>query len=378
MARVGATQASTRQLIDSADWHWLEIRPRRHAQLSATICVHRDCPFDTRSHQNYCDGQRARAVNQPRQMPPLFTTQQCNEARHLFRAILRESTYLPDQQARIYIATHAAARFREYSAGHKSDDILVQRRHSQLDDARKSLSELRRANQGELKPLLKVLHLSYARIGKRRHEILRDFQYKPPADVQINPDTLPKLSSQHIALLDSQILASPPTTSRSMLRSRALKIPETNSWERPMPKKRIATMTRDWYAGILDRTIVPLPIAEWERLRDLALGKIKFRGPTPRRSMPERGACLPTPLELTLGLVRLNSPHVVLDNAANSIHARELTPRSMRRCWATVFAQCPVMSWNEKSQKWSIQWGCDVLNQAKIAKVTEEATSSKT
>jgi hypothetical protein len=323
-------------------------------------------------------GSRAKAAIQPHQMPPLFNSQQCNEARHLFRAILRESTYLPDPQARIHIATHATARFREYSPGHKPDDILIQRRRLQLDNARKSLSELRRANQGELKPLLKVLHLTYARIGKRRHEILRDFQYKPPADADLKPDTLPKLSPQHIALLDSQKLASPPTTVRPLLRSWALKIPETNSWERPLPKKRIANITRDWYAYVLDRTVVPLPVAEWERLRDLALGKIKFQGPTPRRLMPAGGASLPSPLELALGLVRLNSPHVVLDNAAKSIHARELTARSMRRCWATVFAQCPVMSWHAKSQNWSIQWGCDVLNQAKIANATEEATLSKT
>jgi hypothetical protein len=320
----------------------------------------------------------AAPANQPHQMPPLFTTQQCNEARHLLRAILRESTYLPDRQARIYVATHATARFREYSPGQKPDDILIQRRHTQLDNARKSLSELRRANQGELKPLLKLLHLTYARIGKRRHEILRDFQYKPPADADLKPDTLPKLSPQHIALLDSQRLISPPTTVRPQLRSWTLKIPETNSWERPLPKKRIAKITRDWYASVLDRTVVPLPVDEWERLRDLALGKIKFQGPTSRRPMPAGGVSLPSSLERALGLVRLNSPQVVLDNATNSIHARELTARSMRRCWATVFAQCPVMSWDAKSGKWSIQWGCDVLNQAKIANATEEAALSNT
>jgi len=320
----------------------------------------------------------AAPANQPHQMPPLFTTRQCNDARHLLRAILRESTYLPDQHARIYVATHATARFREYSPAHKPDDILVQRRHLQLDHARKSLSELRRANQGELKPLLKLLHLTYARTGKRRHEILRDFQYKPPAHADNKPDTLPKLSSQHIALLDSQRLASPPNNVRPQLRSWSLKIPETNSWERPLPKKRIAKITRDWYAKVLDRTVVPLPVQEWERLRDLALGKIKFKGPTPRRPMPAGSVSLPSSLELALGLVRLNSPQAVLDNVANSIHARELTARSMRRCWATVFAQCPVMTWDAKSEKWSIQWGCDVLNQAKIANVTEEVTMKKT
>lgn len=311
-------------------------------------------------------------------MPPLFTTQQCNDARHLFRAILRESTYLPDQQARIYIATHAAQRFREYSPGNKPDDILKQRRHLQLDNARKSLSELRRANQGELKPLLKLLHLTYARIGKRRHELLRDLQYKPPADADLKSDALPKLTPQHIALLDSQRLASPPNTVRPQLRSWALKHPETNSWERPLPKKRVANITKDWYANVLERTVVPLPVADWERLRDLALGKIKFKGPPPRRPMPAAGASLPPPLELALGLARLNSPDVVLDNASDSIHARKLTPRSMRRCWATVFAQCPVMTWNSKSQKWSIQWGGDVLNQAKIVNATDEASLSKT
>jgi len=309
-------------------------------------------------------------------MLPLFTVQQCNESRHLFRAILREATYLPDQQARIYVATHAAARFRDYSPGHKPDDVLKQRRYPQLDNARKSLSELRRANQGELKPLLKLLHLTYARIGKRRHELLRDLQYKPPADADLKSDTLPKLSPQHIALLDSQKLACPPTTVRSQLRSRALTIPETNSWERPLPKKRIANITRDWYAKVLDRTVVPLPVVEWERLRDLALGKIKFKGPPPRRPMPAGEASLPSPLELALGLVELNSPSVVLDNASNSIHARKLTARSMRRCWATVFAQCPVMTWNSNSQKWSVQWGGHVLNQAKIANATEEASLS--
>lgn len=311
-------------------------------------------------------------------MPPLFTNKQCDEARHLLRAILRESTYLPDHQARLYIATHAVARFRDYTPGHKPDHVLIQRRRWQLDDARKALSELRRANEGELKPLLKVLHLTYARIGKRRHEILRDLQYKPPADVDGKPDTPPKLSPQHIALLDSQRTAAPPTIVRPLLRSWSLKIPKTNSWERPLPKKRIAKIVRDWYADVLDRTVVPLPVAEWERLRDLALGKIKFEGPTPRRSMPVSTGSVPSPLELTLGLVQLNSPSLVLSNASNSIHARRLTARSMRRCWATVFAQCPAMSWNADSQKWSIQWGCDVLNHAKITNATDEAALDMT
>ncbi|KAI5200269.1 hypothetical protein E4T39_05780 [Aureobasidium subglaciale] len=304
-------------------------------------------------------------------MPPPFESAKCTQARHLLRAILRESSYLPDEQARVYIATHAVARFRDYTPGHKSDDLITQRRPARLDNARKGLSELRRANQGELKPLLKILHLTYARTGKRRHDLLRDFQYKPPADASAEPLSLPHLTPQHVALLESQTLASPPTTVRPLLRSWALKIPDTNSWERPMPKKRIVNITHRWYANVLERTIVPLPVAEWERLRDLALGKRKFKLPAPRRVAAASRPSLPSPLEVALGLVPLNSPDVVLENAANSLHGRKLTARSMMRCWATVFAQCPVMTWHEESQKWSIQWGCHVLDKANISKATE-------
>ncbi|KAI4719592.1 hypothetical protein E4T48_04210 [Aureobasidium sp. EXF-10727] len=345
-----------------------------NAQLSAKTCGHRVSPSGTPTTPNVV----APAARRSTPMPPLFTNQQCSEARHLLRAILREATYLPDHQARIYIASHAVARFRHYAPAHKSDDVLKDRRREQLTRARKGLSELHRANQGELKPLLKVLHLTYARIGKRRHEILRGLQHKPPADADLKPDALPKLTPQHIALLDSQKLASPPNIVRPLLRSWSLKIPDTNSWEKPLPKKRIAKIVRDWYANVLERTVVPLPVSEWERLRDLALGKIKFQGPLPRRPMSASGSSLPSPLELALGLVQLNAPDVVINNVTNSFNARRLTARSMRRCWATVFAQCPVMSWNADSEKWSVQWGCNVLDQARIANATDELVLDKT
>jgi hypothetical protein len=311
-------------------------------------------------------------------MPPLFTAAQCNEARHLLRAILREVTYLPDTQARTYIAKLAIGRFRQYTPGQKPDDLLLQARHTQLDNARKGLTELYRANHGELKPLLKLLHLTYARIGKRRHELMRVLLHKPLENVLVDTNTLPQLTPQHIALLDSQKRACPPNTVRAQLRSWALKIPEKNTWERPMPKKRIANATREWYAKVLDRTMVPLPLLEWERLRDLSLGKIKFDGPTPRRTMSCATPDLPSPLEVSLGLVPINSPRVILDNASKSLHGHRLTARFMKRCWASVFAQCPVMSWIETCQKWSVDWGCDVLNREATSRFTDESTFGET
>ncbi|OBW67101.1 MAG: Alpha/beta-hydrolase [Aureobasidium pullulans] len=316
--------------------------------------------------------------NERHQMPPLFTPAQCNEARHLLRAILREATYLPDEQARVYVATHAVARFRDYTPGHKPDDILLQRRHIQLGDARKALSELSRANHGDFKPLIKLLHLTYARIGKRRHELLRDLQYKPLAGTDMNPHEPPQLTPQHVALLQSQKLATPPNVVRPLLRSWSLDIPKKNSWERPLPKKRLAKIFRDWYSEVLERTVVPLPHAEWNRLRNLALGKIKFRGVTTRRVMAASTASLPSPLEFALGLVPHNSPEVILKNSSNPIQgSHKFTARFMKRCWASVFAQCPVMSWDAKAQKWLVEWGCDVLDQEKVLHATDETILTK-
>jgi hypothetical protein len=124
--------------------------------------------------------------------------------------------------------------------------------------------------------------------------------------------------------------------------------------------------------------MVPLPLLEWERLRDLSLGKIKFDGPTPRRTMSCATPDLPSPLEVSLGLVPINSPRVILDNASKSLHGHRLTARFMKRCWASVFAQCPVMSWIKTCQKWSVDWGCDVLNREATSRFTDESTFGET
>lgn len=87
--------------------------------------------------------------------------------RSLFRATLRECSYLPDPIARDYMREHVVHRYRRSRISHRSDPDLAR-------SARHGLSVLQRANQGYQRPLEKVLFMSYGRTGKRRHELLAE------------------------------------------------------------------------------------------------------------------------------------------------------------------------------------------------------------
>lgn len=287
-----------------------------------------------------------------------WSSSQKDEARHLLRAILRQATYLPDPQARKWIASHALRRFRDYLPTVKPVAVLEQRWPTQIREARKALSELRRANAGELKPLVKVLHLTYGRIGKRRRELL-----KPLLPVLDSPEiapALPSLNDKLKALLVSQLRAAPPPLTRPNPRSLTPKFSNLNSWERPMPQKRVANMTRDWYAAMLHRVVPPLPELDWQRLRRLALGLDKFQGPIPRRSNSKNPLQQKSALEKELGC----APATTSSGPTTLVHGHTFTASFMRRRWASVFAQCPLMSWDSASTKWKVEWGNDVLNTA--------------
>lgn len=303
--------------------------------------------------------------------PLPWTSAQQDEARHLLRAILRQATYLPDSQARKYIASHALGRFRDYLPHVKPLAVLEQRRDIQVKKGRKALSELKRANAGELKPLVKILHLTYGRIGKRRRELLKPLL--PVQDSADGPPTLPSLNDKLKALLLSQMRTAPPPVTRPNPRTLTLKLPELNTWERPMPRKRVANMTQDWYASMLHRVVSPLPEHEWERLRRLALGLEKFRGTVLRRSTSNFCDTSSSPLENELGL----APITTLSNPPDHKHGHTLTASFMRRRWASVFAQCPLMSWESESGRWRVEWGSDVLNAALKVKASSLAAHTK-
>ncbi|KAL9116950.1 MAG: hypothetical protein Q9187_006517 [Circinaria calcarea] len=271
-------------------------------------------------------------------------------ALYLARALLRECTYLPDPAARVYFQSHITSRFREYWPRKAGDyrqykTPSVSRQKALLKQARKGLGLLLRANAGYSSALEKVLAHTYGRTGKRRHELMR-FVRAP--DIPESHEDVIKLAAASVegawqgtfltnrmkALVKAQKLQRASLSSRSPIKHLAPEIPPTNIWGRPMPKKRVHNLEKNWFAKLLDKVLPPLPLQEWEHLRNLAHGRVAWRRPPPRR-----GNLLP-----------------VLPEDGPS-HPHQITPRYMRRLWAKIFVQCPVMSWDGSKSEWVVDWG---------------------
>lgn len=338
------------------------------------------------------------------------------EDRGLLRAILRECTYLPDLQSRQYLSQYALARFRTYGYKawkHRDDDTFGARLQRQRRKARQAFYQLRRANEGDRRPLLKALFMTYGRIGKRRIELMRPLmpaagreaierimagdeeRTHVEAIVDTEPakirggaqpfrstkgnddaenmatvqtsgvalqearDELPCLSPELYALALSQ--SQSDIDGRPLLKPQRLKpqIPELNSHFRPMPKSRVKNMTKKWYADILGRIRPPLPDEQWTALYDLACGIGIPQHPSPPRRFSAQcvrsrhAAAETSALEMVVTRGMSMADKARLGN----VRRRTITPRFMQHLYVEVLGQCPRIDWNLKEKTWNVRWG---------------------
>jgi hypothetical protein len=338
-------------------------------------------------------------------------------SRHVLRGILRECTYFPDQFAASWIRQHTLMRFRTYEAKNKkhvSDEEYTKRLETIRRKSRQGLYQMRRANEGDRKMLLKALSMAYGRVGKRRRELLapllpvgssgedsstvsddveggssqtppiaresatqsttstfaRDKQSSKgrvdgPVKTQVK-EYIASLPLELRTLVQSQITASPPTIARKNPRRLGVEIPELNTWYKPMPAVRVKNQISKWYANLLDAVQPPLPDQEWLQLRDLALGKVPAKPPMPRRAQ-----LTPPPSVLEMTVTRGKLPAEMF----RKDHAHKITPRFMRRLWADVFSQCPLMTYDSPTNSWKVTWGHHALqNQNESGGVDNAAT----
>ena len=294
---------------------------------------------------------------------------------HLFRALLRQCTYLPDPAARQYMRSHIVSRFRDYNPRstlpltnrrHKPPALLQQRIPVLLRTARRGLIFLRRANDGHIRHLGRILSMTYGRIGKRRHELLYDLKIP---DVPVDQFAVKKLlepanqavphpSKQLMALVKSQAKRQTSHFSRSNTPRIEPEIPKENSWGRPMPIKRVRNYKRKWYAETLDRIMPPLPQAEWERLLMRGSGQLPWEGPVTRRKWaggPDDE-----------GQTHLVGEKVKSTTRGACSNPHRITHSYMRRLWAKIAANCPLMKPDLGSKSgWEVVWG-DVYKPNKI------------
>ena len=315
----------------------------------------------------------------------------------LYRALLRQCTYLPDSAARRYMWSHIVDRFHAYYTKAKlPDGRTVIRKTKALDkkrlaealkDARRSLKYLQRANDGHIQNLRTVLDMTYGRVGKRRRQLISKLQAPNPLvddasvailSAQISQSSDRKreleLTDELSALLRSQIKQPSTRFHRAPLRELAPKVPERNIWQRKFPEKRRVNFIKAWYAKTLDRLMPPLEAAEWERLEGLAAGNVPWNGPVSQRKLGtvrsadsrhsfDRFALRDLPHRLTTSTER-----IVEEGKHPEVKSRphQLTPRFMRRLWSSVFHKCPRLDWNNERKKWDVTWG-DVEKQATLA-----------
>lgn len=327
--------------------------------------------------------------------------------RHLLRALLRQSSYLPDATARDFFHGYIINRYRNYHPRPPQPAInptlTPDRRRSLHKEARKGLLFLKRANDGHPDHLLRALAMAYGRTGRKRHELLKAVLSSSGFTKESSPtdeDALAQLSERitetHSDTNEEKRL---PTLHRSRSRagsglgprlealivaqknqrlsevsSKVEKkpwIPETNKWERPMPRCRVSNMNRKWYTDLLSKIMPPLPESDWNLLRDLALGRVPWEGALKRRTSLAQ-------VEVQ-EFSRKGSPPINIDRANSHLgvssilgnqemigkqnrrligsNPHTITPRYMRRLMGKIFLQCPVMKWDAERHRWNSEWG---------------------
>ena len=150
------------------------------------------------------------------------------------------------------------------------------------------------------------------------------------------------------------------------------RIPKLNAWFRPMPQKRIKNLTAEWYAGLLDRVAPPLPSDEWERLRDLALGRTREEAHTRQRRTRARAILGSDEEEEGDAFHYTWQREEMVRKLDFAREGHSLTARRMQRSWAEVFAQCPRMEWDSSRMVWKVEWGSEVLQRSLQESLTRD------
>lgn len=213
---------------------------------------------------------------------------------HLYRALLRETTYLFDPAACRFHRQHIRHAFQcqreKLKLQHGADQLLRSRVESQqLHRARKYLCMLERANQGYMRAVTKVLQLTYGVKGTRRRQLMHTIM--APVDSEVE-----KTVSASTSMSDHGWR--PPAKFEALLKSQAriqrfhagnfqvkVEIPESNSHAKPFPTCRIKNMTKKWYARQAEMLKPPLQENEHVGIYKKAIGQDKMIRSKPRRPL---------------------------------------------------------------------------------------------
>lgn len=258
-------------------------------------------------------------------------------------------------------------RYRRFAPkGKKPENLDIRRQFRLRRAAKHTLSVLQRANEGYIRPLERVLYLSYGRIGKRRHELLEPILTpEVPKDKNAVTDMIkqpamfedgwqpPKivveiLKSQHQNGLVGRM------TPRPLVKTLQPKIPEENSWGKPLAPCRRRNIRKRWYHAALDSLLPPLPEEEVKILDGLISGTHPWE-PVKRRKGPPGSPSTQQFLDAKFLAVGPPKGHTFEKYVNGRPH--RITRRFMRGLWEKISILVPRMKWDEAKNKWLFEWG---------------------
>jgi hypothetical protein len=322
------------------------------------------------------------------------------ELRHVYRALLRAVTYLPDSAARSYMHRYVVYRFRSVSDNIKSARYVPSRK-SRLDKyhhskniakAWQAARQLERAGQGSSPDLKKVLLITYGRTGKRKRELVQDLRtedgslpqdesaLEQPIREPMKATSMIPPKSKMAIFIQSQQANQPVEKQNLKIRDSTPKIPAENIWGRPVPMKLQQSMKQRHFASVLERILPPIPEYEWNRLQDLATGGIPIEEPPPRRSRPDKRQPLTGEENDAMALEYLTSPanthgfgfgdvqinaELGLTCWAKPVKGLKIerkdaytsTSRFMRRLYGSIWNLTSTMSHDGPKKEWTVKWG---------------------
>jgi hypothetical protein len=332
---------------------------------------------------------------------------------HLLRALLREASYLPDAVARQYFHRYIVHRFKAYqpkqnatatlraeameryrhrSFKRRQLSIIAERTSKLQKKAQKGLHYLRRANQGEIPCLQKVLFFTYGRMGRRKYALLHDVLKPDPimeggkvlaaADIE-GPAPLQELyysnkkylqyfdapqpapNGNHVINISNRyarlraVLKSQCQRGISIhreLKGPTMKTPMHNVWMRPMPIVRARNNVCRWYAETMDRFLPPLPTAEWDRIHAMVYGKERISLVKRRTPVATSTVDVEDPLQTISAGLRLDKLSKA-DRPGGMWRPHSITPKFMQRLYSRILQLCCKVEYNHERKQWNVVWG---------------------
>jgi len=136
-----------------------------------------------------------------------------------------------------------------------------------------------------------------------------------------------------------------------------------------MPKSRQANLIKNWWADTLDKIYPPVPLHEWNHLKNISMGTIRVAGIKPRRALQKRRDDIEQSHEAVLRELKdsRSSGNIVFDPDRGLVVKEEKAKdeditssnyqRTMRRLYTVIWNVTPTMLEDEATGEWQTSWG---------------------